>query len=150
MMGDRKTIWDTRKSLSVASWNGTTASSKQLGSVNNWTSDSVSVTYLFAFSVLHERKHRKENGVWIWKVKDGGNLYVPPADRSGPWAVAAGQSHSVDFGDSYTLPPIKPKTPWWKKDDRARLQVRTTVDVDGTTWPAMATADYYFPVPRPE
>ena len=122
-------------------WAGTTASAEMSGSVNNYTSDSVNVTYRFWFNVV--RTDSGDN----WKA-DLGAPRLPIVVVKRNIGVPAGQSLPVDFGDSYTLPGINPQNAWWNEDDKAKLEVETTVDVDGRMYKARGSDTYYFPDPE--
>ncbi len=125
-------------------WSGTTASSEQSISVHNFTSNSVSVTYRFWFSVVRT----DSAGAWQADIID-----APKGEVKDNIEVRAGKSYSVCRIYSYTLPPLDhddEKEAWWNEGDKARLEIETTVDVTGQPKRTALASNDEFRFPRPE
>ena len=67
--------------------------------------------------------------------------------------VRAGKSYSVCHIYSYTLPSLdldEDEEAWWDKDDKAKLQIETTVDVTGQPKQTALASNDDFRFPDPE
>ena len=97
-------------------WNGRTSSAIQYARAYNGSDDPILATYKFDYRVVHVN----ENGDFQ------GALYIPPITVE-TTSLQPGESHPESFCDSWALPVREFGLP----GDKARLEVRTTLEVWG-------------------